>query len=73
MKTEKLNLLALKLNELSRENLLNISAGWPIDGKPPVATTNIGSGLGFENCSYDFETGEIVCVPIEYDPEIFYI
>ena len=63
MKTKKLNLLAFKQEELSRENISSINAGAPIDGKPPGASTGTGSGGG-GHCYYDFDTRSYVCDPI---------
>jgi hypothetical protein len=63
MKTKKLNLLAFKQEELSRENISSVKAGAPIDGKPPGPGSGGGSGGG-GYCYYDIETRTLICEPI---------
>ena len=67
MKTKKLNLFAFKQEELSRENIISINAGAPIDGKPPGPSSGGGSGGEGTICYYDFEGELLYCTTP--DPE----
>lgn len=73
MKTQKLNLLDFKKDELSREIISNINACGPINPiKPGGNTVGNGAGtqMGDEICYFDFEGSLLYCVPIEKDEEI---
>ena len=60
MKTKKLNLLAFKQEELSREDISSVKAGAPIDGKPPGPASGGGSG-GEVICYYDLDGELLYC------------
>jgi hypothetical protein len=64
MKTKKLNLLAFKQDELSREDFSSVKAGDPVKMKPTSTASGSGAGAG-GICYYDFETGAVYCEPIE--------
>lgn len=64
MKTKKLDLLDFKQNELSREDIFSVKAGEPINPKPTQTVSGSGAGTG-GYCYYDFETGSVICEPIE--------
>ena len=71
MKIKKLNLLAFKQEELSRENISSINAGAPIDGKPPGASSGGGSGGEEPICYYDAFGELLYCIDvIDVDPPI---
>lgn len=73
MKTQKLNVLDFKQNELSREYISSINGGEPINPSKPGANT-VGNGAGVpvgdEICYFDFEGELLYCVPKEIDPII---